>query len=85
MPTIFTLHGYRFMFYSNDHEPIHVHVTRGSSRAKYNLFPSVALVYNIGIKTSELRQIEEAIREHKEQIIEYWLAHFNNGRKYEKD
>lgn len=26
MPTIFIFFGFRFMFYSNDHEPIHVHV-----------------------------------------------------------
>jgi len=26
MPTIFVFFGYRFLFYSNDHEPVHVHV-----------------------------------------------------------
>ncbi len=25
MPTIFILFGFRFLFYANDHEPIHVH------------------------------------------------------------
>lgn len=29
MPTIFILFGFRFMFYANDHEPIHVHVIKG--------------------------------------------------------
>lgn len=24
MPTIFILFGFRFMFYANDHEPLHV-------------------------------------------------------------
>ncbi len=28
MPTVFYIKGYRFMFYSDDHEPIHVHVKR---------------------------------------------------------
>lgn len=28
MPTIFIFFGFRFMFYANDHEPIHVHVTK---------------------------------------------------------
>ena len=31
MPTLFTLFGLRFMFYSNDHEPIHVHVVKGGA------------------------------------------------------
>jgi len=40
MPTIFFI---RFMFYANDHEPIHVHVVKGNISAKFSLFP-VALV-----------------------------------------
>ena len=39
MPTIFILFGYRFLFYANDHTPIHVHVIKGNAKAKYNLFP----------------------------------------------
>ena len=31
MPQLFTLFGLRFMFYSNDHEPIHVHVVKGGA------------------------------------------------------
>ena len=45
MPTIFTLFGLRFMFYSDDHEPVHVHVTNGGREAKYNVQP-VKMVYN---------------------------------------
>ena len=35
MPTIFILFGFRFMFYANDHEPIHVHVIKGDVCAKF--------------------------------------------------
>jgi len=35
MPTIFILFGFRFMFYANDHEPIHVHVIKGDVSAKF--------------------------------------------------
>ena len=34
MPTIFILFGFRFLFYANDHEPIHVHVVKGNISAK---------------------------------------------------
>lgn len=47
MPTIFILFGFRFMFYANDHDPIHVHVVKGDISAKFSLFP-VALVKNNG-------------------------------------
>ena len=62
MPTIFIIFGFRFQFYSNDHTPIHVHVVKGTSRAKYNLFP-VELINNQGFKPSELKLIESIIEE----------------------
>ena len=39
MPTIFIVLGFRFMFYSNDHEPIHVHVTKGGANEKFSISP----------------------------------------------
>lgn len=53
MPTIFILFGFRFMFYANDHEPIHVHVVKGNISAKFTLFP-VDLIENNGLKPAEL-------------------------------
>ncbi len=57
MPTIFTLYGYRFMFYSNDHEPIHVHAIKGNSRAKFDLFPTVVLVSSTWCQGSRVETI----------------------------
>lgn len=85
MPTIFTLYGYRFMFYSNDHEPIHVHAIKGNSRAKFDLFPMVALVSSSGVKAHELRLLEQIIVENREHIIEQWLIYFNSDRRYERN
>ena len=46
MPTLFILFGMRFCFYTEDHEPIHVHVIAHGIEAKFNLDPEVTLVYN---------------------------------------
>lgn len=54
MPAIFILFGFRFSFYANDHEPIHVHVTKDNISAKFTLFP-VTLVKNNGLKSSEIK------------------------------
>lgn len=78
MPTIFIIFGFRFQFYSNDHTPIHVHVVKGTSRAKYNLFP-VELINNQGFKPSELKLIESIIEENVETISEHWNTYFNNN------
>lgn len=71
MPTIFTLLGFRFMFYANDHEPIHVHVIKGDVSAKFALFP-VTLVKNNGLKKSELKLVEIIIKDNQEVIAEHW-------------
>ena len=84
MPTIFTLYGYRFMFYSNDHEPIHIHAVKGASRAKFDLFPMVSLVASSGIKAHELKLLEQAVQDKREFIIEQWLIHFNSDRQNER-
>ncbi len=79
MPTVFTLLGYRFWFYANDHTPIHIHVMKGGAQAKYDLFP-VTLVYNKGFKSSELKMIESIIEENEEVIAQHWNTFFNNNR-----
>ena len=79
MQTIFTLFGYRFLFYSNDHTPMHVHVIKGGAKAKYNLFP-VELVDNQGFKPTELKMIEALIEENVETISKHWNMFFNNNK-----
>ena len=49
MPTLFIIFGFRFMFYSNDHTPIHIHVIKDGCEAKYNVEP-MELVFNQGFK-----------------------------------
>lgn len=75
MPTIFTLFGLRFMFYSDDHEPIHVHVTNGGREAKYNVQP-VEMVYNHGFKKHELSLIESLVEENVDVITDRWHEFF---------
>lgn len=78
-PTIFIIFGFRFQFYSNDHSPIHVHVVKGRSKAKFGLFP-VELIENQGFKPSELKLIESIIEENVETISEHWNKYFNNNK-----
>ena len=37
MPILFYYLGLKFFFYSNDHEPVHVHVSNGECDAKFML------------------------------------------------
>lgn len=76
MLTLFIIFGFRFMFYSNDHTPIHIHVIKDGCEAKYNVEP-VELVFSHGFKRHDLSLIESIVLENKEIIIERWRSYFN--------
>ena len=76
MPTIFYFFGFRFMFYANDHWPVHVHVVKGNISAKFTIFP-VSLIENNGLKPTELKMVEAVIEENVEVIAEHWNRFFN--------
>lgn len=78
MPTIFIFFGFRFFFYSDDHTPIHVHVTKDGHEAKYNVQP-LELIYNHGFKSSEVKMIESIIEENEDVITERWKSFFNQN------
>lgn len=81
MPTIFILFGFRFMFYSNDYAPIHVHILKDGHEAKYNVDP-VELVFNHGFKKHYILLIESVLEENREIVIDRWKNYFkeeNNG------
>lgn len=79
MPTLFILFGLRFFFYSNDHEPIHVHVSKENAEAKYRIDNGdIELVENRGLKVQDLKTAEQAITENREIIIERWNEYFGN-------
>ena len=81
MPTIFIFFGFRFMFYSNDHAPIHVHILKDGHEAKYNVDP-VELFFNHGFKKHYILLIESVLEENREIVIDRWKNYFkeeNNG------
>lgn len=80
MPVLFYYLGLRFFFYSNDHDPIHVHVSNGYKEARFQLEPLV-LLENKGLKVRELKVAEMGIEENKEIIRERWIEFFEKKRR----
>jgi hypothetical protein len=72
MPTILRRDGYRFFFYSNeDGEPVHIHVIREKTEAKFWLSPARA-ARNAGFPAHELGRILKMIDENEEIIKNEW-------------
>ena len=78
MPTLLTIFGLWFFFYTREHEPIHVHVEHADGVAKYNLLEEcVELVENKGLKPASLRLAESILEENRENFIKEWNKTFN--------
>jgi hypothetical protein len=59
MVVVYRAHGFRFVIYTADHEPAHIHIT-GPGQAKINLLgpggkPQV--ISSLGIKRSDMRRL----------------------------
>lgn len=72
MPTLFRTHGYRFYFFTHEHEPIHVHVNYQDATAKIQIIPEVKVVRNHNMKQNDLNRILFLVKWKKEKIIELW-------------
>ncbi len=77
MPKVFEKDGFRFFFYSNDHEPIHVHVRYGAGEAVFQVEGSVELRDSHGLRVHDLRKAQQLAEEHQNLITQKWNEHFN--------
>ena len=77
MPIIFAKDGYRFFFYSNEHDPIHVHVCCGGGEAIFDIEGVVELRESQRMKMDELRKALKLVRENQKLIMEKWHEHLD--------
>lgn len=85
MPKIFEYFGFVFYFYSNEHDPIHVHVTLGDCETIFELIlnngelTEIKRRYKKGIDPlidRDARIAEDFIRKYEENIVEKWINFF---------
>lgn len=74
MVVIHRAHGFRFVIYTLDHEPAHVHIT-GAGQAKINLLGPDGvpdIVFSIGIKRSDMRRLMTVVIERCDEFLREW-------------
>ncbi|MDA3054953.1 MULTISPECIES: DUF4160 domain-containing protein [unclassified Campylobacter] len=75
MPTLLKLNGFKFFFYSNEHEPKHIHILKGDEYAKINLID--LSVYFSSFKNKDLDFALQVIKEHRAEFERIWDEYFN--------
>jgi hypothetical protein len=74
MVVVHRAHGFRFVIYTSDHEPAHVHIT-GAGQAKINLLgPDGApeIVFSMGIKRSDMRRLVAEVSLQRAAFLHEW-------------
>lgn len=71
MVTVHRAHGCRYVVFTNDHTPPHVHVFGQDAEAKLSLDP-VELEWSAGFTRSDLRRIIREAQAQQDHLIEKW-------------
>ena len=85
MPKIFEYFGFIFYFFSNEHEPIHVHVLHGDRESIFDLIMMDGELADIRarekkgatpLSEKDKRTAEQFIRKYHKNIIQKWIKFF---------
>ena len=85
MPKIFEYLGILIFFYSNEHEPIHVHAKKGEFESKAEFYIvngeiSEIKITNIAgirpLKGKDLKDFEVFLEKFADRIVEKWIDYF---------
>lgn len=74
MVVVHRAHGFRFVIYTADHEPAHVHIT-GSGQAKINLLGADGrphVIESYGITAGDMRKLRAEVVERQAQFLAEW-------------
>ncbi|MBZ0320945.1 MAG: DUF4160 domain-containing protein [Anaerolineae bacterium] len=79
MPTVYREKGYRFVIYTNDHRPPHVHVQKVGSEARVGIDP-IEVLENWGYHQREIKTILEIMARNQDTFLKAWNEyHAENG------
>lgn len=78
MPELFRLFGFVFMFFSNDHEPIHIHAVGNDGFVKLELQGAEFVIVECkNVKSNDRKRIIKAANENVDIITARWNEFFN--------
>lgn len=71
MITVHRAHGLRFIIYTQDHEPAHVHVRSQNGEARFNLLTG-RLISNFGMARADLRRAFAEVQDRRAALLAEW-------------
>ncbi len=83
MPKLYEYMGIILFFYSNEHEPIHVHGKHGGKETKAEIHFINGRINKItlkdkgpGLESNKRKEFEEFVHAYAEEIVDKWVDYF---------
>ena len=83
MPKLYEYLGIVIMFYSNEHEPIHVHAKHGGRECKAEILVRNGFVVGVrfipvgqGLDPGKQKDLEAFVKFHADAIVKKWVDFF---------
>lgn len=84
MPKIFEYFGFVFFFYSNEHEPIHVHVVKNDSDTVFDIILDNGMLKELvrrkgdrtPLSSKDAQTAEAFVAKYYKNIVEKWIKFF---------
>lgn len=80
MPTLLKEDGFRFFFYSNEHDPAHVHIEKGDTYAKIEL-DTFKVVEIDKAKGKDKKKMLDIVKANNKNFKKSWKEHLDENKK----
>lgn len=90
MPKLYEYFGIVIFFYSNEHEPVHVHARYGEFESKIELIIKSGVVQGLKVQkvagkkplpATQLRQFKKLVTVLSDEIVQSWINYFVYHKK----
>lgn len=75
MPTVLRVDGYRFFFFSNEHNPKHIHIEKGDAYIRIEL-KSLKITDSFNLSNKEQNKIISIVKLNQIKLINSWNEYF---------
>ena len=75
MPTVLRVEDFRFFFFSDEHNPSHIHIEKGDAYARIEL-QTIKITDSYNLNSKELKKLRTLVEKNSNQLTEAWNEHF---------
>lgn len=77
MPTVDVIKGWIFYFYSNEHNPPHIHFSKGEKSGKIEI-ESLEFGKTFNLSPKDVSFIKKTVRKNQKRYLKLWYEHLKD-------